>query len=108
MRKPQVVVMYTTTKDVKEAKKIGKMLVDGKLAACVNIIPTMNSIYRWKNAVEETKESILLIKTTNANIEKVKKNILKLHSYELPCILVFPVGSGLEKYLKYVVDETGN
>lgn len=108
MRKPQVVIIYTTVKDVKEAKKIGKTLIDEKLAACVNIIPTMNSIYRWKNAVEETKESILLIKTIDTNIEKVKKHILKLHSYELPCILVFPVTSGFDKYLKYILDETEN
>lgn len=107
MRRPQVVIIYTTTKDVKEAKKIGKTLVDKKLAACINIIPKMSSVYRWKGAVEEAKESILLIKTTDNNIEKIKKSILKMHSYELPCVLVFPVESGSDRYLKYVVDETG-
>lgn len=108
MRKLQVVIIYTTTKDVKEAKKIGKALVDRKLAACVNIIPKMNSVYRWKGSVEEAEEVILLVKTTDNNVEKVKKSILKMHSYELPCILVFPATSGLDKYLKYIVDGSRN
>ncbi|MFA5771588.1 MAG: divalent-cation tolerance protein CutA [Thermoplasmata archaeon] len=108
MRKPQVVIIYTTTKDVKEAKKIGKTLVDRKLAACVNIIPKMNSVYRWKGSVEEAKEAVLLVKTTDSNVEKVKKSIVKMHSYELPCILVFPVESGLGSYLKYIVDNSKN
>jgi len=99
-------IIYSTTGTIDEGKKIARILVEEKLVACVNIIPHVNSIYRWQGNIEEDDESILIAKTTDKNIEKVIQKIKKTHSYEVPDIVAFPITSGFKKYLKWVEDET--
>ena len=96
-------VVLTTTGSVDEARRIAETLVDRKLAACVNIIPKVVSIYRWKGKVEEAEEWILLIKTA-AGFELVRDAILEMHSYELPECLSISIENGSLEYLKWLAD----
>lgn len=105
-RASQIVVVYTTTENENEAKRIGKSLTEKKLVACVNIIPVMKSIYRWKGGIEEANECVMLAKTQKRNVNQVINTIKNMHSYELPCIIVIPVIYGLEEYLNYIIAET--
>jgi periplasmic divalent cation tolerance protein len=101
-----VVAIYSTTGNIEEAKKIARVLVEEKLVACVNIIPKIDSIYRWKNKIEEDSECIIIAKTIDGNLNQVVQKINKLHSYDLPDIIAIPIVGGLEKYLEYIEEET--
>ena len=101
-----VVVIYSTIDDVKQAQKIANILVEEKLVACVNIIPNIISIYRWKGKIENDDECIIIAKTTDSNVKKVIQRIKTLHTYELPDIIVLPIIGGLKEYLEYITNET--
>ena len=101
-----VSIIYVTIGSVDEAQKIAHALVEEKLAACVHIIPKIESVYRWKGKIEEANESVLLVKTTEKHVERTIQTIRNLHSYEVPEILVLPPVGGLKEYLAYVEDET--
>ncbi|MDP6155327.1 MAG: divalent-cation tolerance protein CutA [Candidatus Thermoplasmatota archaeon] len=100
------VILYSTTADEAEAKRIGGALVREKLAACVNILPKMRSIYRWKGNVEEADECVMIAKTTKDHADAATKLIRKLHSYELPCVIVISIIDGLDEYLEWIIEET--
>ncbi|RLI64927.1 MAG: divalent-cation tolerance protein CutA [Candidatus Asgardarchaeum californiense] len=91
---------------IKEARKIAKILVGEKFVACVNIIPNVESIYRWQGNIEEDNECVILAKTNESNIDKTIKRIKELHSYDVPDIVSFPITKGLKEYLNWVKDET--
>ena len=101
-----VSVIYSTTDTIDTAKSIARTLVKEKLAACVHIIPRIESIYRWQGKVEETNECILLAKTSERNVQKTIQKIRSLHPYEVPEIIVLPPVGGLKEYLDYVDEET--
>ena len=101
-----VAAVYTTIDNIQDARKIAKTLVEEQLVACVNIMPNIESIYRWRGKVEEDNEFILIAKTVDDNIEKTIRRIKELHSYELPDIIVLPIIGGLKDYLDYIVNET--
>ena len=95
-------LVLTTTDSREEAQKIARSLVEQGLAACVNIVPNINSIYRWKEKVEESQEFLLLMKTTESTIPKLRDAIQELHSYEVPECIVLPIEDGSEAYLKWI------
>jgi periplasmic divalent cation tolerance protein len=101
-----VAIIYSTIADIKDAKKIANTLVEERLVACVNIIPNIHSVYRWKGKIESDNECVILAKTSDNNIKKVIKKIKSLHKYELPDIIVLPIIDGLKKYLEYIVNES--
>jgi periplasmic divalent cation tolerance protein len=101
-----VSVIYAATPTIEDARTIARALVKEKLVACVNIIPKIESIYRWQGKIEEATECALLAKTTEQNIEAAMQKIRSLHPYDVPEILVFPPVGGLKEYLTYVEDET--
>ena len=95
-------IVLTTTGSQEEARKIARALVDRRLAACVNIIPQVESIYRWQGKVEDAHEWLLLIKTTTAAFERVRDAIRELHSYDLPECISFSVEDGSSAYLDWI------
>ncbi len=101
-----VSVIYSTIGSMDEARSIARTLVKEKLVACANIIPNVESIYRWQGKIEEANEYLLMMKTTESNVEKTIQKIRALHSYKVPEILVLPPVGGLKEYLDYVEDET--
>jgi periplasmic divalent cation tolerance protein len=96
-------IVLTTAGSVDEARRIAEALVERKLAACVNIVPKIVSIYRWKGKVEEAEEWMLLIKTATG-FEPVRDAILEMHSYELPECMSISIEAGSPEYLKWLVD----
>lgn len=102
-----VAVVYTTIDNIQDGRKIAHTLIEEQLVACVNIIPNIESVYRWKGKIENDEEIIMIIKTKDANVKKTIQRIKQLHSYELPNIIVLPIIGGLKDYLNYIENETG-
>lgn len=96
------VVVLSTAKDVSEAEKIAKSLVEKKLAACCNIVRDVRSIYQWEGKLTDSTEALLLIKTRRDAFAALEREIKALHSYQVPEILELSVLGGSEEYLKWV------
>jgi len=101
-----VAVVYTTVDDIKDARRMAHTLVEEELVACVNIIPGVESVYRWKGKIEDSKEFVLICKTVDKNVKKTIQRIKSIHKYELPAVIVLPIIGGLKEYLDYIVNET--
>jgi periplasmic divalent cation tolerance protein len=95
-------IVLSTCADREQAERIAHRLVEQRLAACVNILPGVQSIYRWEGAVESAAEVLLLIKTSSAHSQDVRSTITSLHSYEVPEFLILPVLGGSEAYLAWL------
>jgi periplasmic divalent cation tolerance protein len=101
-----VLIVLTNCPDADVADRLARTLVEQKLAACVNRLPAVNSVYRWQGSVERAVEVPLLIKSTRERLPEIQEAIRALHPYEVPEILAIPVVAGLPAYLRWVVDET--
>ena len=95
-------VVVTTCASLEEARHIARAVIDRRLAACVNIVPQVESIYRWKGEVETANESLLVIKTTASVFEKLRVALKELHSYEVPECIELTVTDGSEAYLDWI------
>jgi periplasmic divalent cation tolerance protein len=95
-------LVYITCKNQSEAKKIGNYLISEKLAACVNIIPKVNSIYIWKGKKAADQESEILAKTRLTKVKKLIQKVKKIHSYQVPAILVFDIKDGNKQYFSWM------
>jgi len=95
-------IVLTTASSEEEARKIARHLVERHLAACVNMVPHITSVYRWQGKVEEAREWLLVIKTTVIAFEQVRQAITVLHSYELPECICMAIEDGAPKYLKWI------
>lgn len=101
------ILVLTTTGSKDEARKIGRALVERRLAACVNIVPPVHSIYHWEGKIEEAEEWLLLVKTTRAGFERVREAILELHSYEVPECVSISIDDGSAGYLGWISQSVG-
>jgi periplasmic divalent cation tolerance protein len=97
-------IVLSTASSEEEARKIAHRLVERRLAACVNIVPQVQSIYRWKEKVEEANEWLLLIKTTEATFGQVRHAIADLHSYDVPECICLTIEDGSPDYLQWIGD----
>jgi periplasmic divalent cation tolerance protein len=98
-----VVLVYSTFPSLEEARKTGRALIEARLAACVNIFPSMVSIYVWQGKTEEGNEAAMLIKTAKTRVDEVLAMLKQLHPYDLPARLVLPVIGGGEDFLRWIV-----
>ena len=100
-------IILTSAGSQEEAGKIAYALVERKLAACVNIVPRIESVYRWQGKVETAEEWLLLIKTQAELFERVRDAIKELHSYDLPECVMLEVNGGSQEYLGWIDENTG-
>ena len=100
-------LVLCTCGSASEAAKIGRLLVEHQLAACVNVVPRIESIYRWQGKVESGEEWLLLIKTTAEKFPEVRAAISELHSYDLPECVAIAIDDGSAEYLKWIGDSVG-
>jgi len=105
MDKNQLVI-FCTCPDRKSAEGIATALVDERLAACVNLLPGLTSIYRWQDSVRREPECLLLIKSTAACFEALRSRLRALHPYEVPEIIALPVSHGDPAYLQWLTENT--
>lgn len=104
MADPQFQLVLTTCPDSQVGETIARTLVEERLAACVNVLPPMQSVYRWHGGVEQAQELLLIAKIPAARYTAVERRIRALHPYELPEIVAIPIGSGLPAYLAWLED----
>ena len=102
----QILVIMVTVANQKEAVKIGKVVVKARLAACVNIIPAIQSIYRWNGKILKSQEVLLIFKSTKARYAVLEKAIKAIHTYDTPEIIALPVEEGIPQYIRWVCSET--
>jgi periplasmic divalent cation tolerance protein len=102
----RAVFVYTTYPSIVEAEKAGRALLERALAACVNILPGMVSLYRWQGAIERGEEAVMIVKTRASLAEPVRAAVKEMHSYETPAILVIPLESVDPAYLGWMLAET--
>jgi periplasmic divalent cation tolerance protein len=98
-------LVYMTTADAAEARAIGKHLVQAKLAACVNILDSMNSMYVWKGEFQDDQETVMIAKTTEDRIPALLAAVKERHSYECPCIVTIPISDGNPDFLTWIADQ---
>lgn len=96
------VILFSTASTEEEATKIANALVSKHLAACVNIVPKIRSIYFWKEKVCDEPEVLMMIKALQTNVEAIKTELKSLHSYECPELIAVPISDGLPEYLKWI------
>jgi periplasmic divalent cation tolerance protein len=99
-------LIYITAKDLKEAKKIGKELVKERLAACVNILDKINSLYWWEGKIQEDSEALIIAKTKEALVPLLIEKVKALHSYACPCVVALPIQNGNKEFIDWVVSQT--
>jgi periplasmic divalent cation tolerance protein len=100
--KMSFVIIYITTKNVAEARKIANTLVKEKLVACANIIPKIESTYWWKGKIEKSNEATIILKTKKKLVKDVIKRVKELHSYTVPCIITIPITGGNKDFLNWI------
>lgn len=96
------IVVFMTAANGEEATRLADMLVGAHLAACVQIFPEMESVYRWQGKIERQSETLLLVKTTRAKFEELEREVRALHSYETPEIIAVQVLAGSTPYLQWL------
>lgn len=102
MKRKAFQVVLSTCPDAETAGRIARALVAERLAACVNILPVTESVYRWQGKVESTSEFLMVIKSEKRAYRAIEKHILALHPYELPEVIAVPVADGLAGYLAWL------
>lgn len=99
-------VIFCTCPDRDTADSIADRLVSEKLAACVNILPGLTSVYEWQGKVESDPENLLIIKTAGDRLDALTRRIEALHPYDVPEVIALPIEAGLPAYLSWITDET--
>lgn len=98
--------LYVTAPDAEEARKIARALIEKRLIACANLLPQMESIYRWDGEIQCENECLIIFKTTAERVPEAMNAIEKMHSYKTPCVIEIKLERGSEKYTNWLIDET--
>jgi len=97
------IVVFMTAANGEEASRLAEMLVGAHLAACVQILPEMESVYRWQGKIERSSEVLLLAKTTRGKFDELEREVRALHSYDTPEIVAIPIVAGSPPYLEWLI-----
>jgi periplasmic divalent cation tolerance protein len=108
MPEPGYIVVLITVGTAEEARKIADALLKSRQAACVNIVPELDSLFWWRGRLDAASESLLIVKTKKARLPAIIKSVKKLHSYEVPEIIALPVVGGNKDYLDWLGSEVKN
>ena len=100
------IIVYITVPSPEEGKKIAKALVEKRLAACVNIVPGLRSIYHWQEKICDEKELLLIAKTRDTLFERLEHEVKSIHSYKVPEIIALPIVKGSKEYLDWIYENT--
>jgi periplasmic divalent cation tolerance protein len=103
----EAIVVLVTAPSADDAARIGRTLVEERLAACANVVPAIRSIYRWQGAVADEAEALLVLKTVRERFPAVERRVRELHSYEVPEVIALDVGAGSLPYLEWLARESG-
>jgi len=101
----EFLVVYVTVGSPEEGERLAHALVEERLAACVNRVGPVRSVYRWQGQIERNNEELLIIKTKRALFERLKTRVQELHSYSVPEIIALPILEGSEPYLKWLKEQ---
>jgi uncharacterized protein involved in tolerance to divalent cations len=101
-REPEPIVVLMTAASAEEATRIAEALVHQKLAACVQILPEMQSVYVWKGEVQREQEVLVIAKSTRSNFERLETRVREMHSYETPEVVALPIVAGSDRYLEWL------
>lgn len=104
---PEIVVLVTAASP-DEASRIGRDLVEQRLAACANIVPGVTSIFSWQGKISEETECLLILKSRDELFDQIMKAVKASHSYELPEVIALPIVSGLPEYLRWICESTSS
>ncbi len=99
------IFVYVTAASTDEADRIGRSVVEARLAACANILPGMRSIYRWRDAIETAQETVAIFKTQRSMLERLTRFICERHSYDCPCVVALPIEGGNLAYLDWIAEQ---
>ena len=100
------VLLYVTAATMESARKMARIAVEERLAACANLLEGMTAIYRWNGALQEEREVVLLLKTTADRQEALIARLRELHDYDIPCIVALPIVAGNPDFLRWIWEET--
>jgi len=100
--------VYITVSSREEAVMIGERLVEEELAACVNVINGIFSIYRWQGKIEKAEETAMIVKTVQSLVSPLSDRVKDLHSYDCPCIVSLPIDGGNQEFLAWIEDQFNN
>jgi periplasmic divalent cation tolerance protein len=103
----EALLVLTTVARVEDAESIARELVERRLAACVNILPPVTSVYRWRGEVTRESEHLLLIKTQADRFETLRERLVEIHPYETPEVIALPVAAGHPAYLQWIAESLG-
>ena len=103
-----VVLVYMTARNRRQALSIGRTLVEERLSACINILGVITSIYRWKDRLHQDGEIAFLAKTTTSKLSALQKRVASLHTYEVPCVVALPVKGGHPVFLDWVEQQVAS
>ncbi len=99
-------LVYVTAESKDEALRLGRALVEKRLAACANVIPSTIAVYWWEGEIQQGDEAVLIVKTRDDLVEAVTAEIKELHSYDCPCVVALPVAGGNAEFLDWIAKET--
>ncbi len=98
-------IIYITTENKEEARSVGKVLVEERLAACVNIIDGMEAMFWWEGAAQSESETVLIAKTTEDRVDDLTRRVKEVHSYDCPCVVALPIQAGNPEFLSWIGEE---
>lgn len=99
-------LVYVTAPSLAEAESLARLAVEGRLAACANILPGMRSLYWWQGKLESADEVVLILKTTEGLVPALTSALTTAHSYDCPCVVALPIAGGNPDFLRWIADET--